>query len=279
MPLGAPLALDELQGGVARATVLSLEPFVDELDLAWQRYCESGGFPRAVGEQHHRGAVSAEFVSDLMAWLAADIEPDGSVESVSGLLDELARRSGAPLNLQSTGLALGATRDRLRVRLGRLVTTFGGFWCPQGDDEGNVVSGGRPKLYLMDPILSALPALRDPTLSAPDITRVTESQLGLELARAVERVHPERFIEGRAVLHARSGGGNEIDFSPLRVNTGTRTAMTVPIEAKWVSRNWRQEALGLRNRYAAGLLATKDVVDLGGPVWAVPAPIVALLLN
>lgn len=36
----------------------------------------------------------------------------------------------------------------------------------------------------------------------------------------------------------------------------------------------------MRRRFGGGVLATKDLLDTGDPeVWAVPAPIVALLLN
>lgn len=278
-PLSDAVTPDALQSDAARAWAQSLEPFVDDLDLAWQRFCESGGFPRAVGEHHHRGAVSDEFASDVLAWLAADIEPDGPVESVSRMLDELQRRSGSPFDLLNTAAALGTTREKLRVRIARLVTTFGAFWCPQGDEEGAVVQGGRPKLYLIDPLLAGLPALRDPTFAASDITRVTEAQLGLELARSIDRLHPDRFVEGRAVVHARTGAGNEVDFSPSRMSIGGQSVATVPLEAKWVSRNWRQGALVMRSRYGKGILATKDVVEMSGDVWALPAPIVALLLN
>lgn len=279
LPVPRRLTPEALQSEAARDAVTRLEPFVDELDLAWQRFCESGGFPRAVGEHHHRGGISREFASDLLAWLAADIEPDGPVESVPRLLDQLARRSGSPLDVQGTAVALGTSREWLRTRIGRLVSTFGAFWCPQGDDDGGILAGGRPKLYLSDALLAGLPALWDPVFPHPDTTRVTESQLGLELARAVDRLHPDRFVEGRAVLHARTGSGNEVDFSPVALRVAGDVALTVPLESKWVSRNWRQEALVVRGRYGSGVLATKDLVDVSGSVWAVPVPIVALLLN
>lgn len=279
LPLPCRLTPDTLQSEAARDAITQMEPFVDELDLAWQRFCESGGFPRAVGEHHHRGEISREFASDLMAWLAADVEPDGPVDSVARLLDHLHRRSGSPLDVQNTAVALGMSREWLRTRIGRLVSTFGAFWCPQGDDEGRVVAGGRPKLYLSDAVLAGLPSLRDPMFPHPDTTRVTESQLGLELARAVDRLHPDRFVEGRAILHARTGSGNEVDFSPVALRVAGDVVSSVPLESKWVSRNWRQEALVVRGRYGSGVLATKDLVDVSGSVWAVPTPMVALLLN
>jgi hypothetical protein len=121
--------------------------------------------------------------------------------------------------------------------------------------------------------------LRDPAFGAPDMTKLTECQLAGELARAVDRLHPDRLIEQRAVMYARTGSGNEVDFAPLPVHVSGNRARTTPVEGKWVTRNWRSESLVLRGRYGAGVLATKNVLDLDGEVWAVPAPILATLLN
>jgi hypothetical protein len=51
-----PTALQSDQAGRA---VRELESFTDVLDLAWQRFLECGGFPRAVGEHHHRAVALA----------------------------------------------------------------------------------------------------------------------------------------------------------------------------------------------------------------------------
>jgi predicted AAA+ superfamily ATPase len=142
-----------LQSGQAGRAMRELEPFCDVLDLAWQRFLECGGFPRAVGEHYHRGAVSPEFIFDLLSWLTADVEPDGAAESVPRLLAELHRRTGAPLDLRNTAVTLGMSRDRLRVRLTRLVSTFAALWCAQADDDGRPVEGSQSKLYLLDPLL------------------------------------------------------------------------------------------------------------------------------
>ena len=78
---------------------------------------------------------------------------------------------------------------------------------------------------------------------------------------------------------SRTGSGNEVDFAPVPLTTdGVRTEST-PIESKWMSRGWRAEAMGIVGKYGRGAVATKDVIELNGDVWAVPAPMVALLLN
>ena len=270
---------DALMSAVSQHEIQSLEPFVDELDLAWQRFLECGGFPRAVGESLHSGGVSAEFVFDLMAWLAADVDADGPPDSVARLLHELHRRAASPLNVRRTAEALNTTRESLKVRLNRLVETFGAFWCPQLGPDGNALQGSQPKLYLLDPILAGLPSLRDSSFDDPDMTRLTESLLALELARSVDCLASDRFVEQRAVFYARTERGNEVDFAPVPVTVASAQRQTTPLESKWVTRNWRQESLVMRGRYGHGVIATKDVVELMGDIWAVPAPIVALLLN
>ncbi len=270
---------DALMSDRARGAILSLEPFVDDLDLSWQRFLECGGFPRAVGEMMHRGAVSAEFVFDLRAWLTADVDPDAPPDSVTRLLRELLSRSGSPLNVRDTAASLSTTRGRLEVRLNRLVETFGAFWCRQLGRDGVAAPNSQSKLYLIDPLVSRLPEHRDASFGDADTTLLTESQLALEYARAVDRLIPDRFVEQRAVHYARTAKGNEVDFAPIPITGGPKACATVPLESKWVSRAWRREALVMRGKYGRGILATKEIVDLAGDVWAVPAPVVALLLN
>jgi hypothetical protein len=65
----------------------------------------------------------------------------------------------------------------------------------------------------------------------------------------------------------------------VRVPTESGPATTVPIEVKWVDAGWRGQARTIRAKFGRGIVATKSVLDLEGEVWAVPAPLVALLLG
>lgn len=56
------------------------------------------------------------------------------------------------------------------------------------------------------------------------------------------------------------------------------TDLTVPLESKWVDHSWRAEARVIDGKYERGILATKSILDTTGRVWAVPAPLAALLL-
>lgn len=279
VPLPSPAPVDLLQSAQVRAAATELEPFIDVLDLAWQRFLECGGFPRAVGEHHRDGSVSAEFTFDLLSWLTGDVDPDGPSESVPRLLAELEQRSSSPLDIRNTADVLGMSRERLRVRLARLTSTFGAFWCTQADERGQQIPGSQSKLYLLDPVIAQLPSLRDGTFRPASMTRLTEGQLALEMARAIDRIHQDRFVEQRAVSYVRTGAGNEIDLAPVPVHRSGTETWSVPIECKWVTRNWRSEALTMRGRYGRGIMATKNILDTSDGVWAVPAPMVALFLQ
>jgi hypothetical protein len=52
----------------------------------------------------------------------------------------------------------------------------------------------------------------------------------------------------------------------------------VPLECKWVDHGWRSEAKAINGKCSHGILATKSILDTTGDTWAVPAPLVALLL-
>jgi hypothetical protein len=110
------------------------------------------------------------------------------------------------------------------------------------------------------------------------MTALTEAALAIHLAAAVDDHQPGRWITGDTIGYVRTGSGNEIDFGTVPVPASSGTAVTTPLESKWVARSWRSEALVIENTFGRGILATKDIVDLSHVAWAVPAPMLALLL-
>ncbi len=280
VPLPAPAGAWDLQGAYSRQEVVAGEFHIDELDLAWQSFLCSGGFPRAVAEFHRSGEVSDAFIADLASWLHRDVDPDAADDSVPRLLAGLAARSTSPLNRSACAQALGyATRQSFDTRLTRLTTTFAGLWSHQVDDAGQRVPGAQSKLYLADPLLAWVgPRLRS-GLADPDFTRLSENALGMALAQAVEDHQPGRWITQDGIGYLRSASGNEIDFAPMPLPTSAGEAWTTPLESKWVSRHWRAESRGIERRLGHGIVATKSILDVSSRVWAVPAPLVALLLG
>jgi predicted AAA+ superfamily ATPase len=268
----------DLQGRAVAAALADLAFDVDAYDLAWQDYLTCGGFPRAVAEHTRRGAVSEPFLRDLAAWLRRDVDPDVSPESLPQLLSELAGRSTSPLNVAAAAEELGyPSRAVFDVRLRRLVSTLAALWCPRREND-RVVAGAQAKLYLTDPLLAWLPSRLRAGLPAPDMTRLTEGALAVALARAVDDREEGRWLSGDTIGFARTQSGNEVDLAPVRLPTESAAAFSTPIESKWVDHGWRSETRAIDGKYHHGVVATKSVLDTTDPVWAVPAPLLALLL-
>ena len=270
----------ELQASYVGSVVTSLNPFIDEFDLAWQSYLTSGGFPRAVAEQHRDGMVSDTFLHDIAAWLHRDVDPSAAADSVSNLLCAIEQHASSPLSRNSLSEELGypnpAAFDK---RLHRLVHAFAALWCHQVDGDGERITGSQSKLYLSDPLLAWVgPRLRS-GLPSPDFTRLTEMALATSLARAVDRLQPGRWEDGTAIGYLRTGAGNEIDLSPMPVPSSAGREYTVPIEAKWVATGWRSEAKTIEGKFERGILATRAILNTDNLSWALPAPLLALLLE
>jgi predicted AAA+ superfamily ATPase len=195
------------------------------------------------------------------------------------LLHELQRRSTSPLNRTVTARELGyGSRQTFDLRLTRLVRSFAAIWCHQVDDAGVHVPGAQSKLYLVDPLIARLAPRSRAGLTNPDLSRLTESAVGVALAAAIERRQPGRWLAGDSIGYARTSRG-EIDFAPVPLPTPTgATVSTTALESKWVAAGWRPESRAIEARYAGGVVATRDILDLHHVAWAVPAPIVSLLL-
>lgn len=161
----------------------------------------------------------------------------------------------------------------------RFVRSFAALWCHQIDDRGRRVPASRSKLYLADPLLAWLAHHLRSGVPTPDLTVLTESALAVALAAAVDERQPGRWISGDTIGYVRTGGGKEVDLGPVLVPGASTDRPTTPIESKWVSHGWRAEARTIEGRYGAGVVATKNVTDLSHPAWAVPAPVLALLLH
>ena len=270
----------DLQSEDVRRSLNELMFRVDHYDLAWQAYLTCGGFPRAAAEYTRTGTVSNDFSADLLGWLRADIDPDSPPESVPLLLAELAQRTATPLNLRRLADTLNyGSRGTLERRLTRMINSDAALICPQVNDHGRPISGAQYKLYLVDPILAWTPSRLSPDLEGPDFTRLTEAALAVALARRLDDLTEGRWADNDTVGYSRSHVGAEVDLAPVRVPASTDSPMTTPIESKWIDSGAMGETKAISSRYGRGILATKSILDLDHDVWAVPAPMLALLLE
>lgn len=269
-----------LQGAETAQAAESMVAFADELDLAWQTYLTSGGFPRAVAEHHRTGIVSESFMRDIASWLHIDIDREAPVDSVPLLMAELHARSSSPLNRSNASAALGyQTRGAFDLRLNRLVRSYGALWAHQVNEAGRRIPGAQSKLYLIDPLLAWIGTQLRAGAPDPDMTALTENVLAVALAATIDNLQPGRWMTGDTIGYVRTGSGQVIDFGPVAVPGPNGSRWTTPIEAKWVVDGWRSEARTIEGRYKAGIVATKNVTRLDTPAWAIPAPLLALLLN
>jgi len=126
------------------------------------------------------------------------------------------------------------------------------------------------KFYFADPLLARLLHLRNSSMPEPNPSQLTEQQIGMELLRAVE-VPAASSAEYSRLMHRRTKT-KEVDFvGPAFPGQG--------FEGKFVDDKWRQEAQTVRSQFGRGVLATRAAYDPSGDVWAVPACMLAYLLN
>jgi uncharacterized protein len=269
----------DLQSPTVAAALDEIAFDVDAYDLAWQDYLTAGGFPRAVFEHVTNGAVSDTYLRDLAGWLRRDLHDDGPADSLPLLLDALVSRSTSPLNVASTSHDLGYTADIFRRRLDRLVASFAAIWCPQRRDSGRTIPGSQSKLYLTDPILAWLPSRLRAGCDEPAFTTLSEAVLAVALARCIDNIQEGRWTVNDTIGYSRTASSHEIDLTPVVAPTPAGMAWTTPIESKWVGTGWRSDARVIEAKHGAGIIATKSILDLEHPTWAVPAPLVALLLG
>jgi predicted AAA+ superfamily ATPase len=266
-----------LQDASARRVLAKVGLLVDDYDLAWQAYLSIGGFPRAVAEQASLGEVTDGFLADIEAWLHRDVEPAAGPESIPLLLDGLSTRSGAPLSMNSAGQDLGYSKDVFTLRVRRMIASHALLRCPQRED-GKFVPQTQSKYYLTDPLLAWLPSRYRADINTPDMTRLTEAAVAVTQARAIDSQTEGRWLHGDTIGYARTSTQREVDLAPVGVSSSQGPVLTVPIESKWVDRGWKSEARTITGKFGRGIVATKTVLDLEGPVWAVPAPVLALAL-
>lgn len=270
----------ELQSRDVKAALEALRFDVDAYDLAWQAYLTCGGFPRAVYEYERHGGVSETYLRDLASWLRSDIDSQAGPESIPLLLAGLAQRATSPFNTTRAAEALGyVSRAVLDSRVRKLIATFAAIACPRRDDQGVVVPGAQYKLYLTDPLLAWLPSRLRAGLPDPEMTTLTEMSVGIALAAAIEQLDEGRWTVGDTIGYLKTASSNEVDLTSVPVPTSAGSQLTVPLESKWVDDGWRGEAKVVEAKFGKGILATKSILDLEHPTWAVPAPLVSLLLR
>lgn len=273
LPWPAALDASDLQRTDALECFMNLQAHLNDLVDAWESYLTIGGFPRAVDDYLRAGDVRPAFLEALWAVVYGDaiLRQRFSATQTQGLLAALARNLASPLNVNGLAAELSAGRDAVAARLEELATGYL-IWPCHLSDRGTPKLRAQSKRYFTDPLLARLAAARRPGAAAPDLTKLSEQQVGMALLRQATRQDPGSYPRFEHVLYYRTATRSEIDFV-----SGGRSA--VPVESKYVDGPWRRDAQTLRAAFGRGIVATRSVLEVDDDVWAVPAPLVALSLE
>lgn len=268
-------ALTDVQSEAAQRYLQDVTHLVDDITLAWERYLFIGGFPRAVADAASEPDVTAATARGLWNILAGDVLHVGKMSDrdVKALLARLVDGLGSPLNVSNIAedLAIG-TRNTVADRIDRICASVYAWRAAVTHDGTTRVKGGQDKLYFIDPLIARLPSLRDKSIAQPDITYLSEQQVGTCLVRVIARDNLDAFMDESAVLVRRNpDSGAEIDFVGDLVG--------VPVEGKYVSSGWKSERQALDEHYQRGVVATRDILDTTDAIWAVPAGLFAWMIN
>jgi len=121
-------------------------------------------------------------------------------------------------------------------------------------------------------LLARLASVVDDQRAAPDVSKLSEQQIGVSIAQAVDAQKPGSFTLETRLMYQRTRTGKEIDF--------VGPDLDGCVEGKYVDQGWKSEALTVRTNAKNGILATRRAQDLTDErVWAVPAPILAWALD
>jgi uncharacterized protein len=273
LPDIAAVEAREMMGPRAREAIAELSYWTNDLVDAWELYLRCGGFPRAVADFMRTGDVTPGFVQDL--W---DVVRGEAIRATSlgdaDLLNFLARVVQgicSPLNASGIAQDVGlGSHHAINDRVNDLVFAFQVWKCHQMGTDGRPATKRRRKVYFVDPLIARIPSERGSAYRAPDVSRLSEQQLGLSLLRSVSGGRADAFAAADEVMYERTSTA-EIDFVGAPIE--------VPFESKYVERNWRSESRALAARYGRGIVATRNVLDSDGPIWALPTSIVTWLLG
>lgn len=267
----------DVRSSKGEKAIFELLPFLSDLDHAWQSYLRIGGFPRAVADFVAGGEVSEGFTQALWDVIAGDAFRSAAMSEVElmAFLERLVVGLAAPANASSIARDVGLSDNhRVNDRIDALGFALLAWRCHQVR-KGIPNLRAQAKVYFVDPLIARMPSLRDQRRRDPDDSVLSEQQLGLLLLRAAGGAGAGKLLDAGEVMYERMPSGTEIDFVGPDLEVG--------FEGKYVDGPWRRAAQTLRSR-GGGIFATRAALDLAdglgpGAVWAVPAGILAWLLD
>ncbi|HXE43851.1 MAG TPA: AAA family ATPase [Conexibacter sp.] len=254
----------------------TLLPWLDELASLWEVHCRIGGFPRAVADHIQLGDVDASFVNGLWDVIHGDALARDGLSAVQSLhlMRKLALDLASPVNMTAVAAEVGvASHHTAARRIRDLVDAYLVWPCHRRGDRWLPNLRAQSKLYFTDPLLARIAHLRTGHLPEPDVSRISEQQIGLALVRRIAAGDPGRYADFAQVMYTRSGTGAEVDFcgEPLGA---------VAFEGKYTDVSLARGSQTMRTMFGGrGVLATRAKLEQVGDARAMPAAFVAYLLG
>jgi uncharacterized protein len=274
LPQPDPVRARDFISPEVEAALTEMLPWLDTLLSTWELYLRVGGFPRAVSDQLAHGDVQEDFIRALWDVTAGETipAPATTAAQVQAMLGRLTRSLTSPLAVESLRADIGVESPHTaKARLQDLIFAYLAWPCHQRDGNTPKLSA-QSKYYFIDPLMARLASMRSPgTIAEADASAITEQQTGIELLRNMEREQPGTYAHFSDVMYQKTSG-KEVDFCGPRFGK-------LGFEGKYVDSGWKREALTVRAALGAGALATRGLLDTSGEVWAVPAPLIAWMLN
>jgi predicted AAA+ superfamily ATPase len=268
----AAVRVKDLKSDATREGVAGLLPYVADLMPLWETYLRIGGFPQAVGAWLKNGDVARNVVDAL--W---DVVYGDAITSVrfaatqaQTFLAFLATNLCAPLNVARLARDVAVAQPTANDRLADLADHFL-IWPCHREQSGMARPSAQRKWYFTDPLLARLAALRG-VGAEPDLTQLTQQQVGLALLRNIGAQDAVSLADFDSVLFHRTSTGAEIDFVGQWMGD-------IAVESKYVDDRWAREMQTLRATRWFGILASRSGVDWRDDGWVIPAPLFAVLLG
>lgn len=255
------------------ALVSELVPYLNDLVGLWEAYLRVGGFPQAVGGWRTTGDVDPAFSQalwDVVYGGAINAERFSAPQTLT-MMASLSANMCSPLNVSDLARDVDSTFAIVKGRLADLAESF--FLWPCHRDQGLLPKlNAQTKWYFSDPVLARLAAGRGYGRE-PDLTQLSEQQVGLALLRSLDAAAPGSVDEYSSLMYFRHTTGTEIDF----VGRGLGHAA---VGSKYVDDGkWGRTRQVFQNTPWHGIVASRSTTHWEERISVVPAPILALLLG
>jgi hypothetical protein len=262
----------DLSASTLAGAANELAPWLHDLVGLWETYLQVGGFPRSVASYLTVRQDDATLLQSLLDVIHGDAfrASEWSRTQTTAFLRRLAKGLGSPANHAAIAQEIGTSASTASRRIANLQEAFV-VWPAHQEHGLQPNLKAQAKLYFTDPIYTRLTAgvIPEPHL---DLTVLSEQQLGMALVRNLEREQPGSYMEFDRVLYHRTPTRKEIDFVGPEFGG-------MAIESKYIDGRWRGEAQTLAASRWRGVIATRTQIDVTEDLAAVPAALLAFLLD